>query len=346
MYDQEPLFDHALDTYKERMDWIINPQHGAIWDQASFADALAIWIRTASFPIYCHSELSSSEVRHLEQHLYIPCYYWYHAFIARYWYNYWQYHHALTVRDKSHAPYRFLLYARDFSGSRQYRKQMVSRLYRHKDKIMYNWQAQNTVSSHYSALIDTEHANQTGIHLVAETLFNVDKIHLTEKVFKPMVMGQPFIIWGPPGTLTYLKSYGFQTFDQVWSEAYDRETDHEQRMLMLVQLIDQLAALSDDQYQQMYQKCLPMIEHNRKRFYSSTFMDFCWQELDGNWQQALTQRHSLLEQHPGGHLFYIMSNNADFMQIPALSSMLYRFLDQFDAERRARVLRYYPQLIS
>jgi hypothetical protein len=44
-------------------------------------------------------------------------------------------------------------------------------------------------------------------HVVPETVFYDDSLHLTEKIFKPIVIRRPFILVGGTGNLAYLKSY-------------------------------------------------------------------------------------------------------------------------------------------
>ena len=52
---------------------------------------------------------------------------------------------------------------------------------------------------------------------------------VTEKVFKPIVGLQPFLIVGNPGSLGLLRGLGFRTFGALFDERYDRITDPVQR---------------------------------------------------------------------------------------------------------------------
>ena len=65
-------------------------------------------------------------------------------------------------------------------------------------------------------------------HVVTETVFYYNKLHLTEKIFKPIVSKQPFMLLGAPGNLEYLRSYGFKTFDGIIDESYDLIKDNDQ----------------------------------------------------------------------------------------------------------------------
>lgn len=343
IYDQEPLLASAISTYKHRLTWVTRKgQHAAV-ERLTFGELFGCWAFSSMFPVCCHSEKNSAEIASAAEHLAIPCYYWYHAFVARDWYRYWQHHHGLRIKDKSQAPYRFLLYARDFTGTREYRKSLINHLQHLKASIAYNWTGTNTVPSSHSAVIVTDDADLAGIHLVAETLFETSKIQLTEKIFKPMVMSQPFIIWSAPGTLAYLRDYGFRTFDHVWSEDYDLETDHDRRMHMLIDLVKSIAAMPADQYQSLYQQCLPVIEHNRKRFYSQEFMDHCWHELEGNWQQAVSSREQLMQELPGGQFIHLLHENPDLASFDFYNTQLANLIANMDAKTRAWIPSRYPE---
>ena len=337
IYDQEPLLDYALNTYNYRLRSVTRKHLHPIIDQLEFGEMFACWLFVATFPICCHSEKNSAEIASLEKHLGISCYYWYHAFTARDWYRLWERHKDLMPTNKSQAAKRFLIYARDRSGTREYRKLLLDQLHDLKDTILYDWDGARVVPASYSATIDVADANLSGIHLVAETLFRTEKIQLTEKVFKPMVMSQPFLIWAAPGTLAYLRDYGFKTFDGIWSEAYDREPDADRRMKMLVDLTHDLADLSQDQYHELYEKCLPIIQHNRQRFFSARFMDDCWQELETNWRTACQTRSELTHALPGGQFLNVLYRKPDLRRLPFYQGQIESIIDRFDPVMRDRI---------
>lgn len=52
-------------------------------------------------------------------------------------------------------------------------------------------------------------------------------LFISEKTFKPIAHGHPFMIFGPPGILHYLKALGFATFDHVIDESYDAIKNHD-----------------------------------------------------------------------------------------------------------------------
>lgn len=346
MYDQEPITPGICDIYKQRLqDHIeINQQH--LLEDLSWTAVSTLWFRKMTWPLWCSSEYQGDGIDGVAEAGYIPCSYFYHAFIARDWYRHWQYSPALTVQDKSSAPYRFLVYCRETTGSRRYRRRVILFLKSMQSKVKYDWHNVAQVPADYSAKITAEDATDSGIHLVLETLFNTNSLYLTEKVFKPIVMSQPFIIWGPPGTLEFLRRHGFQTFDGIWSESYDRELDHNRRTAMLEELVKQIADLPQAEYENLYKKCLPIIAHNRRRFFENQFMDSCWQELIKNFDQALAQRDSMELVNPGGQLCYYMSQNQKLLEIPFIRTVIKNRLKQQDVDYQHRILVRYPCFVD
>lgn len=158
------------------------------------------------------------------------------------------------------------------------------------DQVLHAWHG-DQVDSTFSAKINIDDAVDSAIHIVAETLFDTEKIYLTEKIFKPMVMSQPFILFGPPGSLQYLQNYGFKTFSDCWDESYDLEKDSTQRMAKLLALIDQHASMPLEEFKQLYEKTLPIIEHNRQRFFSAEFQNDLIHEMRNNMTVALLKQN-------------------------------------------------------
>ncbi len=106
------------------------------------------------------------------------------------------------------------------------------------------------------------------LHVVNETVFFEPKLHLTEKVFKPIVVGRPFVLVAAPGNLAYLKNYGFKTFEPWIDESYDQETDPVRRLDLISEQISKLCALSLSDLHRMHREMTPVLEHNRKHFFS------------------------------------------------------------------------------
>ena len=86
---------------------------------------------------------------------------------------------------------------------------------------------------------------QSLVQIVTESEFTdgTTMHRVTEKILKPMVGLQPFLIIGNPGSLALLKSMGFKTFEALIDERYDDISDPAQRLVAVFAEIDRLLAL-------------------------------------------------------------------------------------------------------
>jgi hypothetical protein len=84
------------------------------------------------------------------------------------------------------------------------------------------------------------------INLVSETwFFEIDTLFVSEKVFKPILLGQPFIVVGNAGILQLLKSLGYETFSPYINEEYDNIINPSERLRAIFTEIDRLCNLTD-----------------------------------------------------------------------------------------------------
>ena len=117
---------------------------------------------------------------------------------------------------------------------------------------------------------------RTCFSMVSET-FNVDRLYVSEKSFKPLAYKHPFIIYGTLGSLKYLHDLGFETFDHVIDESYDTTPDPERRLDKILQVLDML-------YKDYRQGRMPFqdaesrrrVLHNYDRFYDSNNFELMW----------------------------------------------------------------------
>lgn len=84
--------------------------------------------------------------------------------------------------------------------------------------------------------------NLTRLALVVETSITYNHSRfLTEKTFKPLVSGQPFVIYGAHNHLKNLRDhYGFRTYHELWDEGYDELWDHTARANAIIDLLNSL----------------------------------------------------------------------------------------------------------
>lgn len=123
-------------------------------------------------------------------------------------------------------------------------------------------------------------------HVVTETVFYHDKLHLTEKVFKPIVAQRPFILAAAPGNLAYLRSYGFHTFDRWIDESYDSIVDPDQRLQAIVDQVKKICCLSQQQQKTMHAEMLSVLQHNFNHFFNQ-FKHIIVTELVDNFETCV-----------------------------------------------------------
>lgn len=115
--------------------------------------------------------------------------------------------------------------------------------------------------------------------VVTETCYWQNKTHLTEKIFKPIVLQMPFILVGCPYNLEYLRSFGFKTFGDFWDETYDSITEPIQRLKAVTQVIAKINTMSKDEQKSMLIDMQPILEHNYNLFNSTEFIHNEWNDL-------------------------------------------------------------------
>jgi len=262
-----------------------------------------------------HSEQRSADAERYKQNQFIPVYYWSHALIALDWFRYAQ-HHVFQKTKKSKT---FLIYNRAWAGTREYRLKFADLLIEHNlidycqtsvgindGDIHYTthrytntqWKPthclehyfeSNNTTSCYSADFDVEDYNCTDFEVVLETLFDDQRLHLTEKSLRPIACGHPFILCATHGSLQYLRAYGFKTFGDVIDESYDNIEDPYQRMMAVIRVMKSIADWSESQRNLNIQKIQEIVSYNRQHFFSNEFFNLVVDELKNNLSQAFVE---------------------------------------------------------
>jgi len=103
-------------------------------------------------------------------------------------------------------------------------------------------------------------------NLVLETFFDADQsggAFVTEKTYKCIKFGQPFVIIGTPHSLESLRADGYRTFDHVIDNSYDDIEDNHLRWAAIKQTIQQI---KQQNLHKWYLQCLPDLQHNQQVF--------------------------------------------------------------------------------
>ena len=284
-----------------------------------------------------HSEKNSQDLDWFEQHGSVGVYWWSHAVIARDWFRYAAVDPALSVQTQPKVD--FLIYNRAWSGLREYRLKFTEMIvdndligcckmtfnpvdqdqhYQQHQFKNHNFQttktdletcfSPTTVDASASADYQSDDYAISWIEVVLETVFDDVKWHLTEKIFRPMACNKPFILASTPGSLRYLQSYGFRTFNDCWDESYDTVDNPVDRLQKIVELMKSLTKLTANEKQVLQLKIQTICEHNHKHFFSQEFFDQVVNEYQTNLACAIDKIKSsstnyfaqqlLLRRHP------------------------------------------------
>jgi hypothetical protein len=117
------------------------------------------------------------------------------------------------------------------------------------------------------------------LFLVTETCYFQNKTHLTEKIFKPIVLKMPFILVGCANNLEYLRSYGFKTFSDFWDESYDTIFDPIERLKAIVKILQNISSMTVEEQKSMLVKMQPVLDHNYNLFNNPDFVRSEWEHL-------------------------------------------------------------------
>lgn len=110
-----------------------------------------------------------------------------------------------------------------------------------------------------------EYYSNSYFSVVSETNFYQDwgpGLFASEKTFKPIKMRHPFILLNRPHSLDMLRRIGYQTFDGIIDESYDREEDDQKRMMMVLEETKRLSALNTEELSDFVHKTSVICEHN------------------------------------------------------------------------------------
>lgn len=102
------------------------------------------------------------------------------------------------------------------------------------------------------------------INLVTETEFEGNILFFTEKIVKPIISYQPFIVLSNPYYLKELKSMGFKTFSNIIDESYDEEENDSKRLQKIFNEIERISKLSLKDMADLYKSVLHICIYNRK----------------------------------------------------------------------------------
>lgn len=88
-------------------------------------------------------------------------------------------------------------------------------------------------------VINDNHIKETYYQIINETWVtdNLATNFLSEKSFKPFMLGQPFIQNGDAKNIKYLKLHNYHTFDNIFDQSYNHISDSTERLHKLIDVV-------------------------------------------------------------------------------------------------------------
>jgi len=114
--------------------------------------------------------------------------------------------------------------------------------------------------------ITKEDYERTFISLVTESLIDEDTLFFSEKIWKPIMVGHPFMLYGNKDSLKYLKDMGYQTYDKWIDESYDNETNYKIRSKMIVNELNKFNQKSIEDLQIIRKEMNEVCLHNQNQY--------------------------------------------------------------------------------
>ena len=109
-------------------------------------------------------------------------------------------------------------------------------------------------------------------------------LFISEKLWKPMFVLQPFMVWGQRGTLAQLRHWGYQTFSDLWDESYDL-MDVAARIDAIVAQITKLSQIQD--LPAWFARAEPALRHNHRLAWQLWEDSRDYQRLIAIWQDLV-----------------------------------------------------------
>ena len=313
-FDQEPIhLDIHVDTFKKVRNYNLDITH----DMTVPIPLREGHIRHAGYLLT--SEHNSENVEYMcKKFKWKPLYYFFHGWAALDWYRGYDKTFLIQPVNERTITKTFIAPNRIVAGERQHRLEMLYHIFKN-GMIDNHISCPDTcpaenISIHHAIkplaakypdiksvfaaqTLPIDFADETDhpmhscwlslfdqsaeslLYLVTETVATGRRHHLTEKSFKPIALGMPFVIVGTKGSLEYLRSYGFRTFEGIWDESYD-QADDSVRIERIASLLRSLDELPQSAKQDLFEQCREVIEHNWNHFYGGGFEAVLWQELN------------------------------------------------------------------
>ena len=126
-----------------------------------------------------------------------------------------------------------------------------------------------------SSVGDLSNYQNTFLSLISETLTEPGTLFCSEKTWRSIIVGHPFMILGSTNTLLYLQSEGFKTFNAWVDESYDQYTELDKKINIILSNLKRFSQMSVEELKKIRQEMEPtliynknyMLEYCKKKYY-------------------------------------------------------------------------------
>jgi hypothetical protein len=150
----------------------------------------------------------------------------------------------------------------------------------HRDAIIENIDLTDALYSYVGKNIqidsDTEHVggwqrffnpdwyDNTSFSVAVETTITSPTV-ISEKTFKPLAYYHPFVLWGSPYILQYIKDLGFETFSHLFDESYDAILNNKQRLDAVCSIVSEVLPKHKTMF--LDKQTQDILKHNHNLFF-------------------------------------------------------------------------------
>ena len=153
---------------------------------------------------------------------------------------------------------------------RPHRDQLLIAMTPYLDQMIYSYNARgiflpndaDEVSGSWQRFFNRQWYDDTYFSIVAESTVSTPELFITEKTLKPIAYQHPFLILGQPKVLDYLRSQGFETYNNIFDESYDDEYDLDKRLEKIINNVKEFNQIPYDAI------TLEKLIHNQNLFFN------------------------------------------------------------------------------
>ena len=187
-----------------------------------------------------------------------PQWFWYNECIWYYHLGYDQYQPRKNIQHQAFMPIRRLDHARD---------QIVKQLQPYLHNCIWSYREQplpgdaERTDPNWQRYLNPKWYDSTAYSIVIETTTQGQGF-VTEKSFKPCAFEHPFTVIGQQGHLQLMRSWGFETFENLFDYTLDSTDDLQEKIAVIIKDIQRISLHSYDTLTQ------EKLRHNRSRFFN------------------------------------------------------------------------------